>query len=116
MSDPAKERIRQHVRNRYRQIALLEGDAGAGCRTSSACCAPSAEFSHGLGYPAEEWSGAPEGSNLGLGCGNPLAIAGLKPGEIVLDLGSGGGFDCFLAARVRVCLEILTGSTSGSSL
>ncbi|MGB6381553.1 MAG: arsenite methyltransferase, partial [Syntrophobacteria bacterium] len=51
------------------------------------------------GYSQEELSVAPEGSNMGLGCGNPQAIAALKPGEMVLDLGSGGGFDCFLAAR-----------------
>jgi SAM-dependent methyltransferase len=52
-----------------------------------------------LGYSEEELSSVPEGANLGLGCGNPQAIAGLKPGETVLDLGSGGGFDCFLAAK-----------------
>jgi tRNA A58 N-methylase Trm61 len=52
-----------------------------------------------MGYSAEEVTSTPEGANLGLGCGNPQAIASLKPGEVVLDLGSGGGFDCFLAAR-----------------
>jgi arsenite methyltransferase len=52
-----------------------------------------------MGYSPEETAAVPEGSNLGLGCGNPQAIAGLKPGEVVLDLGSGAGFDCFLAAR-----------------
>jgi arsenite methyltransferase len=52
-----------------------------------------------MGYAADELSGAPEGSNLGLGCGNPHAVAALGPGETVLDLGSGGGLDCFLAAR-----------------
>ena len=52
-----------------------------------------------LGYSDEEVAAAPDGANLGLGCGNPNAIASLKPGETVLDLGSGGGFDCFLAAR-----------------
>jgi len=52
-----------------------------------------------MGYSAEELAGAPEGADLGLGCGNPQAIAALRPGETVLDLGSGGGFDCFLAAR-----------------
>jgi ubiquinone/menaquinone biosynthesis C-methylase UbiE len=52
-----------------------------------------------MGYSAEELAAAPAGADLGLGCGNPQAIAELKPGEVVLDLGSGGGFDCFLAAR-----------------
>jgi ubiquinone/menaquinone biosynthesis C-methylase UbiE len=52
-----------------------------------------------LGYSAEDAATAPEASNLGLGCGNPLAIASLKHGQVVLDLGSGAGFDCFLAAR-----------------
>lgn len=52
-----------------------------------------------MGYSDEELGGVVEGANLGLGCGNPTAIGNLKPGEIVLDLGSGGGFDCFLAAK-----------------
>ena len=52
-----------------------------------------------MGYSDAELATVPEGSNMGLGCGNPTAIASLKPGEVVLDLGSGGGFDCFLAAR-----------------
>jgi SAM-dependent methyltransferase len=52
-----------------------------------------------VGYTPDQLGAAPEGANLGLGCGNPQAIAALKPGEVVLDLGSGGGFDCFLAAR-----------------
>lgn len=52
-----------------------------------------------MGYSAEELAAAPDGANLGLGCGNPQAIAALRPGDTVLDLGSGGGFDCFLAAQ-----------------
>src|SRR5260370_41858623 len=52
-----------------------------------------------MGYSADELAAVPEGANLGLGCGNPQAIAALKPGETVLDLGSGAGFDCFLASR-----------------
>ncbi len=55
--------------------------------------------SEALGYSADETDIVPEGANMGQGCGNPQAIANLKAGETVLDLGSGGGFDCFLAAR-----------------
>ncbi len=54
-------------------------------------------IAHAVGYAGAELSGVPEGANLGLSCGNPTAIASLKPGETVLDLGSGGGFDCFIA-------------------
>ena len=78
------------------------GSAGCGCSTS--CCgtpadAAAKDISLGLGYSKEDVAAAPEGANLGLGCGNPQAIASLQAGETVLDLGSGGGFDCFLAAR-----------------
>jgi SAM-dependent methyltransferase len=68
----------------------------------SGCCNTPEDFegiSAKLGYSSEELSAAPDGANLGLGCGNPQAIAEIKPGEVVLDLGSGGGFDCFLASR-----------------
>jgi SAM-dependent methyltransferase len=65
------------------------------------CCggADPQDASLAMGYSAEDVAGVPEGANLGLGCGNPQAIAGLRPGEVVLDLGSGGGFDCFLASK-----------------
>lgn len=99
MSDLTKDQIRQNVRSRYKQIALQESNSGTCCSTSSACCDSPTEISSKLGYSTEELSAVPEGSNLGLGCGNPQAIAELKPGEVVLDLGSGGGFDCFLASR-----------------
>ncbi len=85
------EEIRTSVRNRYGAVARREGTE-CGC-SSSSCCSPS------LGYSAEEIAAAPDGADLGLGCGNPQAIAALKPGETVLDLGSGGGFDCVLAAK-----------------
>ena len=52
-----------------------------------------------MGYSEGELAAAPEGANLGLGCGNPQAIAAMRPGEVIVDLGSGAGFDCFLAAR-----------------
>jgi ubiquinone/menaquinone biosynthesis C-methylase UbiE len=74
-----------------------------GCGCGPACCgdttASAATLSQALGYSADETARVPEGANMGLGCGNPQAIANLKAGETVLDLGSGGGFDCFLAAR-----------------
>lgn len=94
--------IRQAVRETYGKVAERES-SGCGCDTS-ACCdgstdTPAAGISSRMGYSEEELQSVPEGANLGLGCGNPLAISALKAGETVLDLGSGGGFDCFLAAR-----------------
>ena len=97
------DEIRDAVREAYGKIAST-GPAETGC-CAPANCAPSTKAPSGpntaksLGYSDEELAGAPEGSNLGLGCGNPQAIAALRPGETVLDLGSGGGFDCFLAAK-----------------
>lgn len=92
--------IRQAVRQQYGRVA----ESGrAGCSSGPTCCgtpAANAEaLSRGLGYTADEVGDVPQGANMGLGCGNPQAIAALKRGEVVLDLGSGGGFDCFLAAR-----------------
>jgi ubiquinone/menaquinone biosynthesis C-methylase UbiE len=95
------ETIRQAVRDRYGQIAT---SPGCGCGpTSSSCCGGAnirpSQLAQLLGYSDKDLAGLPAGANMGLGCGNPKAIAALKPGETVLDLGSGGGFDCFLAAR-----------------
>jgi len=89
--------IRKNVRNRYAEIAKTKGCCGVSCCSPSS--ASSADKSSVLGYSAKDIEAVPEGSNMGLGCGNPQAIANLKEGEVVLDLGSGGGFDCFLAAR-----------------
>lgn len=97
MNEVAHDEIRQAVRRQYGQVAESEG-----CGCGPACCgstAPADKLSQALGYSVHETAVVPEGANMGLGCGNPQAIANLKPGETVLDLGSGGGFDCFLAAR-----------------
>jgi SAM-dependent methyltransferase len=92
---------REEVRSTYGKIALSD-ELSQGSEGSSPCCSsnrPAATEAEKLGYSADEVAALPEGADLGLGCGNPQAIASLKPGETVLDLGSGAGFDCFLAAR-----------------
>lgn len=106
MSEWGPDEIRRAVRERYARIATetpaTRKDSGACCSTKKSCCgaAPSnTSPSAKLGYTEEELAAAPDGADMGLGCGNPQAIAELNPGETVLDLGSGGGFDCFLAAR-----------------
>ena len=102
MKEESADIIRQAVRGRY---ALAAGEPGCGCRSEQAtpCCgSPSAgdlDLNQMMGYTPGELDSVVEGANLGLGCGNPTAIGTLRPGEIVLDLGSGGGFDCFLAAQ-----------------
>jgi arsenite methyltransferase len=102
MDKVRNDEIRSAVRESYGKVAE-SGNAGCGCSSSSCCGSPSdvtaEDISLGLGYSSEDVIGVPEGANMGLGCGNPQAIASLHPGETVLDLGSGGGFDCFLAAR-----------------
>lgn len=101
MNTLQNEETRQAVRERYSRIAESKNDCGC----SPSCCEEDTgaanlnEKSLALGYSPEEVSAIPEGANMNLGCGNPTAIASLKSGETVLDLGSGGGFDCFLAAR-----------------
>ena len=97
--------VKQAVRERYGKIGAA-GKAGPGCCAPGCCSSDvsesttcSAQGSKGLGYSKDELAAVPEGADLGLGCGNPHAIATLRPGETVLDLGSGGGIDCFLAAK-----------------
>lgn len=105
MNQPSNDVIRQNVRNRYKQAAVSEigNDPFALTEQSkTSCCGTLPDvntISSRLGYTKEELDAVPDGANLGLGCGNPQGIASLKPGEAVLDLGSGGGFDCFLASR-----------------
>jgi len=99
MTSTEHDQIRRQVRDAYGTIARTES-----CGCGPSCCTPSDQsvaelLSQGIGYSTAETSAVPEGANLGLGCGNPQAIAALQPGETVLDLGSGAGFDCFLAAR-----------------
>ena len=94
-----EEEIKRVVREGYGKIA----------QKKLSCCAPASscggkedfvqDISKRIGYSEEELKIVPEGANLGLGCGNPVALASLKKGEIVLDLGAGAGFDCFLAAN-----------------
>lgn len=102
MSHVHNDEVRQTVRNRYKQIALQDVGSDNCCNPGYGCCDTPVDYdqvSAKLGYSSEELLVVPEGSNLGLGCGNPQAIADLKMGENVLDLGSGGGFDCFLASK-----------------
>lgn len=112
-----EDTVRQQVRAGYTKIAQSgswsaghpseSAPATSGCCGGSSspagggCCGPATftpeELATAIGYSQDELSVAPEGANMGLSCGNPTALASLKPGEVVLDLGSGGGFDCFIA-------------------
>ena len=119
MDKNTKEVIRQAVRDRYGKIAKANNEApglsiiGSCCggpepagskKSAASCCGSgsditSEQMSTLMGYSKEDFASVPEGANMGLGCGNPVALASLKTGETVVDLGSGGGFDCFLAAK-----------------
>jgi arsenite methyltransferase len=91
--------IKKAVREGYANIAKGESSC---CSPARSCCGNLnvvENISKNIGYSEEEMKMVPEGANLGLGCGNPIALASLKEGDIVLDLGSGAGFDCFLAAN-----------------
>lgn len=92
-----KEKIKKFVRKRY---GIIASEKSSCCGTVSTCETTDLHesISKKIGYTDEELNAIPEGANLGLGCGNPVALASLKEGETVLDLGSGAGIDCFLAA------------------
>jgi len=93
--------IKEMVRARYGGIAEAASAAESCCAPAASCCGPAAtpeSKSREMGYSDAELAAVPAGANLGLGCGSPQAIASLRPGEVVIDLGSGAGFDCFLAA------------------
>ncbi len=94
-----EEKIKKIVREGYAEIARKEASC---CGPTVSCCDSTnshEEISKKMGYTEEELRSVPEGANLSLGCGNPVALASLKEGETVLDLGSGAGLDCFLAAK-----------------
>lgn len=93
--------LRKAVSEGYARVAGAPDDSpGASCCGPTACCGPpDGTVSLGIGYDATELDVLPDGADLGLGCGAPVAAAALKPGESVLDLGSGAGIDAFLAAR-----------------
>ena len=94
--------IKEMVRARYGGIAASQSSDSCCAPAATACCGPSSsevEKARRMGYSDAELAAVPEGANLGLGCGNPHAIAAMKPGEVVLDLGGGAGFDCFLASQ-----------------
>jgi len=96
-----KEEIREFIRNNYAEVAK-KGSEGGCCSGGCSCNGPSLDVgdaSKNIGYTEEDLSSVPLEANMGLGCGNPIAIAALKEGDVVLDLGSGGGFDCFLARK-----------------
>ena len=95
MNEQTKDEVRAVVREQYGNVARSDGAVGC----APGCCGPSANASLALGYSPDDLAAVPEGANMGLGCGNPQAIAALTVGETVLDLGAGGGFDCFLAAK-----------------
>ena len=93
MESQDNDRVRTQVRTAYAKVA--KGADGS----SVGCCGTQSTGSLAMGYTTEDLASVPDGADLGLGCGNPQAIAALRSGETVLDLGSGAGFDCFLAAK-----------------
>jgi SAM-dependent methyltransferase len=103
MNQKDHDDIRQNVRDNYAEVAEASNNNDS-CGVESSCCGVSDDtaintlISTRMGYSQEDLDNTPDGADMGLGCGNPRAIASLKPGEVVVDLGSGGGFDAFLAS------------------
>lgn len=103
MNPKQADEIRQNVRNSYSEVAEASNQE-SDCGNSSSCCGVSSDaaiqtlVSTRMGYSDEDLKSVPKGADMGLGCGNPRALASIQEGETILDLGSGGGFDCFLAA------------------
>ena len=103
MTQKVHDDIRQNVRDNYAEVAEAS-NSNDSCGVESSCCGVSDDtaintlISTRMGYSQEDLDNTPDGADMGLGCGNPRAIASLKPGEVVVDLGSGGGFDAFLAS------------------
>lgn len=94
--------VKKAVRERYARVVRQEKSCCANKKSKALCCdgtQNARDISKNIGYTDEDMKNVPEGANLGLGCGNPVALASLKEGETVVDLGSGAGFDCFLAAN-----------------
>jgi arsenite methyltransferase len=98
----AAQTVREQVRAGYAEVARAgQTSRTSGCCSAKSCCgsatADADQRAQQMGYNEAELATLPDGANMGLSCGNPTALASLRPGEVVLDLGSGGGFDCFLA-------------------
>ena len=96
MLGAAKNDVREKIRAGYATIAAGTQASGGGCCGATSAYTPDA-LAQSVGYAETDLALTPEGANMGLSCGNPTALASLRPGEVVLDLGSGGGFDCFIA-------------------
>lgn len=96
----SEDAVREAVRDGYSRIAQ-GGQGGCGPGGSGGCCGPTTfspeSLARAIGYSPAEVAAIPDGANMGLSCGNPIALSSLRPGEVVLDLGAGGGFDCFIA-------------------
>ena len=99
MNPMENKKIKEKVREGYAKVAKQETTCCGSIEVNCGHATSPEEISKTIGYTDDQLRSVPEGANLGLGCGNPTAIASLKKGEVVLDLGSGAGFDCFLAAN-----------------